>query len=42
VEQFPRTRLPELIEALAKDIADENVQTGFRQRVAESAELTLH
>jgi hypothetical protein len=27
---------------LAKDIADENVQTGFRQRVAESAELTVH
>jgi chromosome segregation ATPase len=42
MERFPRARLPELIEALAKDIADQNLQTDFRQRVADRTEITLH
>jgi hypothetical protein len=42
VERFPKARLPELIEALARDISEENRQTAFRQRAAGRAELTLH
>jgi chromosome segregation ATPase len=42
VEKFPRTRLPELLEALAKEISDENRQIDFRQRLAQSAQITLN
>ena len=42
MEQFPQARLPELIEALAKDISDQNLQTDFRQRLADRTEMTLH
>ena len=34
VETFPRTRLPELIECLVKDIEDEKRQIDFRQRAS--------
>jgi chromosome segregation ATPase len=42
VEKFPRTRLPELLEALAREISDENRQMDFRQRLAQSAQITLN
>ena len=44
VEKFPRTRLPELLEALAKEISDddEDRQIDFRQRLAQSAQITLN
>ena len=42
VEKFPRTRLPELLEALAKEISDENRQIDFRQRLAQSAQINLN
>ena len=42
VEKFPRARLPELLEALAKEISDENVQIDFRHRLADSAQITLN
>jgi DNA repair exonuclease SbcCD ATPase subunit len=43
VEKFPRTRLPELLEGLAKEISgDENRQIDFRQRLAQSAQITLN
>jgi DNA repair exonuclease SbcCD ATPase subunit len=41
VEKFPRTRLPELLEGLVKEISDENRQD-FRQRLAQSAQITLN
>jgi myosin heavy subunit len=42
VEKFPRTRLPELLENLAKEIFDENRQIDFRQRLAQSVQITLN
>src|SRR2546427_500460 len=43
VEKFPRTRLPELLEGLAKEISDdENGQIDFRQRLAQSAQISLN
>lgn len=42
VEKFPRTRLPELLERLAKEISDENRQIDFRQRLAQSAQISLN
>ena len=42
VEKFPRTRLPELLESLVKEISDENRQIDFRQRLAQSAQITLN
>ena len=42
VEKFPRTRLPELLEGLVKEISDENRQIDFRQRLAQSAQITLN
>jgi chromosome segregation ATPase len=42
MEKFPRTRLPELLEGLAKEISDENRQIDFRQRLAQSAQITLN
>ena len=42
VETFPRTRLPELIECLAKDIEDEKRQIDFRQRCNQKAHLKLN
>jgi hypothetical protein len=42
MEKFPRTRLPELLEGLAKEISDENQQIDFRQRLAQSAQINLN
>jgi chromosome segregation ATPase len=42
VEQFPRTRLPELLECLAKEISDGDPKLDCRQRLAQSAQITLH
>jgi chromosome segregation ATPase len=42
VEKFPRTRLPELLEVLAEEISDENRQMDFRQRLAQSAQISLN
>jgi uncharacterized protein (DUF3084 family) len=42
VEKFPRTRLPELLEGLVKEISDENRQIDFRQRLAQSAQINLN
>jgi DNA repair exonuclease SbcCD ATPase subunit len=42
VEKFPRARLPELLEALAKEVSNENLQIDFRQRLADSAQITLN
>ena len=41
VEKFPRARLPELLERLTQEISDENLQINFRQRIADSAQITL-
>jgi DNA repair exonuclease SbcCD ATPase subunit len=42
IDKFPRKRLPELLEALAKEISDEKRQLDFRQRLAQSAQITLN
>jgi chromosome segregation ATPase len=42
IEKFPRTRLPELLEALATEISDKKLQTAFRQRLAQSAQISLN
>ena len=42
VEKFPRARLPELLEALAKEVSNENLQIDLRQRLADSAQITLN
>src|SRR6266496_1088475 len=43
VEKFPRTRLPDLLEGLAKEISDDgNRQIDFRQRLAQSAQIILN
>jgi chromosome segregation ATPase len=42
VEKFPRKRLPELLEAIAKEISEENPQIDLRQRLAQSAQITLN
>jgi chromosome segregation ATPase len=42
MEKFPRKRLPELLEGLVKEISDENRQIDFRQRLAQSAQITLN
>ena len=42
VEKFPRARLPELLERLTQEISDENLQINFRQRIADSAQITLN
>jgi len=42
VETFPRTRLSELIECLAKDIEDERRQIDFRLRCNQKAHITLN
>lgn len=42
VEKFPRMRLPELLEALAREISDENQQLDFRERLAQSAQISLN
>jgi len=42
VETFPRTRLSELVECLAKDIEDEKRQIDFRQRCNQKAHITLN
>lgn len=42
VDTFPRTRLSELVECLAKDIEDEKRQIDFRQRCNQKAHITLN
>jgi chromosome segregation ATPase len=42
IEKFPRTRLPELLESLAKEISDEKQQIDFRERLAQNAQWTLN
>jgi chromosome segregation ATPase len=42
MEKFPRTRLPELLENLAKDISDEKQQIDFRERLTQHAQWTLN
>jgi chromosome segregation ATPase len=42
IEKFPRARLPELLESLAKEISDEKQQIDFRERLAENAQWTLN
>jgi chromosome segregation ATPase len=42
MEKFPRKRLPELLEGLVKEISDENRRIDFRQRLAQSAQITLN
>ena len=42
VEKFPRARLPELLEGLAKEIADENLQMYFLQHFTQNERMTLN
>jgi chromosome segregation ATPase len=42
IEKFPRRRLPELLESLAKEISDEKQQIDFRERLAQNAQWTLN
>lgn len=42
VEKFPRARLPELLEALAKEISDENLQMYFLQHFTQNERMTLN
>jgi chromosome segregation ATPase len=42
IEKFPRRRLPELLESLAKEISDEKQQIDFRERLVQNAQWTLN
>ncbi len=42
MEKFPKSRLSELLEKLANDIADEKQQIDFRARLERSAQLSLN
>lgn len=42
LEKFPKTRLQQLLEGLAKEVARGNPNLDCRQRLAESAHITLH
>jgi hypothetical protein len=42
MEKFPRTRLSDLVECLAKEIEDEERQIDFRQRCNQNAHITLN
>jgi chromosome segregation ATPase len=42
IEKFPKRRLPELLESLAKEISDEKQQIDFRGRLAQNAQWTLN
>ena len=42
VEKFPRARLPELLEGLAKEIPDENLQMYFLQHFTQNERMTLN
>lgn len=42
VEKFPRTRLPQLLEGLAREVSDGDPKLDCRQRLAQSAQITLH
>jgi hypothetical protein len=42
MEKFSRTRLPELLQSLAKELSDENRQIDFRQRLTQSAQINLN
>jgi chromosome segregation ATPase len=42
VEKFPRTRLPQLLECLANEVSDGDPKLDCRQRLAQSAQITLH
>jgi hypothetical protein len=40
VENFPRRRIPELLESLAREISDEQRQMDFRQRMAQNRQIS--
>jgi chromosome segregation ATPase len=42
LEKFPKTRLQQLLEGLAKEVARGNPNLDCRQRLAESAHITMH
>jgi DNA repair exonuclease SbcCD ATPase subunit len=42
VERFPRARLPELLEGLAREIPDENLQMYFLQQFTQDERMTLN
>ncbi len=42
LDKFPQTRLPELLESLAKEISDERQQSAFRGRLARNAQAILN
>jgi len=42
VEKFPKTRLPQLLEGLAREISDGDPKRECRERLAQSARVTLH
>lgn len=42
MEKFPKTRLPELLENLAKEISDERQQSAFRGRLARNTQVSLN
>jgi hypothetical protein len=39
MEKFPKTRLPELLESLSKEILDENLKIDFRERLAHNGQI---
>ncbi len=39
MEKFPKTRLPELLESLSKEITDEDLKIDFRKRLAQNAQI---
>jgi hypothetical protein len=41
MDSFPKTRLPELLERVTKEISDENRQIDFRERLAQNGEIKL-
>jgi len=42
VEKFPTNRLPQLLEGLAKEVSNGDPKLDCRQRLAQSARITLH
>lgn len=42
MEKFPKTRLPELLENLAKEMSDERQQSAFRGRLARNTQVSLN
>ena len=42
MERFPRARIPELLESLAKEISDADRQSDFRERLTRNVQITLN